>query len=136
MRNYCGFCHLSENPDRKTIYGNDMVLFLQNEQEQGALLGSGVIIPVRHAETLFDLTQEEVCATFELLKQVKLWMDETYHPDGYNVGWNCGEVGGQRDMHAHMHVIPRFRQEPYAGCGIRYWLKQPENRWWSVEEGA
>jgi diadenosine tetraphosphate (Ap4A) HIT family hydrolase len=56
-------------------------------------------------------------------------MDERYHPDGYNVGWNCGTVGGQIDMHAHMHVIPRFRQEPYAGRGIRYWMKQPANRW-------
>jgi len=34
-------------------------------------------------------------------------------------------------MHAHMHVMPSFRQEPYAGRGIRYWLKQPANRWWS-----
>ena len=120
---------MGENPDQKIILGNDTVLFLQNEKEQGALLGSGVIIPVRHAETVFDLTQEEVCETFELLKQVKSWMDDRYHPDGYNVGWNCGATGGQIDMHAHMHVMPRFRQEPYAGCGIRYWLKQPENRW-------
>jgi diadenosine tetraphosphate (Ap4A) HIT family hydrolase len=130
MANSCPFCHLIENPDQKIIFGTDAVLFLQNEKEQGALLGSGVIIPVRHAETIFDLTQAEVCATFELLTRIKMWMDDTYHPDGYNVGWNCGRVGGQITMHAHMHVMPRFRQEPYAGCGIRYWLKQAENRWW------
>ena len=105
-------------------------MFLQSEKEQGALRGSGVIIPVRHAETVFDLTREEIDATFALLKHAKAWMDEQYHPDGYNVGWNCGAVGGQLAMHAHMHVIPRFRQEPYAGRGIRYWLKQPANRWW------
>jgi histidine triad (HIT) family protein len=127
----CTLCHVSENPDQKVIFGDDTVLFLQNEKEQGALLGSGVIIPVRHAETVFDLTPEEVCATFVLLQHVKAWMDEHYHPDGYNVGWNCGAVGGQLAMHAHLHVIPRFRQEPYAGHGIRYWLKQPANRWWS-----
>jgi diadenosine tetraphosphate (Ap4A) HIT family hydrolase len=126
----CALCHLSENPNQTLIFGNDSVLFLQNAQEQGALLGSGVIIPVRHAETVFDLTPEELCATFALLHRVKSWMDDRYHPDGYNVGWNCGAVGGQKDMHAHMHVIPRFRQERYAGCGIRHWLKQPENRWW------
>jgi len=76
------------------------VLFLQNEKEQGALLGSGVIIPVRHAETVFDLTPEEVLATFALLKEVKAWMDERYKPDGYNVGWNRGAIGGQIAMHA------------------------------------
>lgn len=105
------------------------MLFVQNVRQQGALFGSGVIIPVRHAETVFDLTLDEVCATFRLLSEVKRWLDVKYQPQGYNVGWNCGAVGGQEVMHAHMHVIPRFSQEPYAGRGIRYWLKQDENRW-------
>lgn len=129
MADDCGMCRPNENPDQKIIFGNDTVLFIQNDKEQGALQGSGVIIPVRHAETVFDLTPEEMAATFALLKDVKAWMDERYRPDGYNVGWNCGAVGGQIAMHAHLHVIPRFRQEPYAGRGIRYWLKQPANRW-------
>jgi diadenosine tetraphosphate (Ap4A) HIT family hydrolase len=117
-------CRLDDSPDQKVILRNDTVIFLQNEKEQGALRGSGVIIPVRHAETVFDLTPAEIDATFVLLKHVKAWMDE------HNVGWNCGAVGGQIAMHAHMHVVPRFRQEPYAGRGIRYWLKQPANRGW------
>ncbi|MBA2257868.1 MAG: HIT domain-containing protein, partial [Acidobacteria bacterium] len=72
---------------------------------------------------------DEVSAAFQLLAEVKRWMDVTYQPQGYNVGWNCGAVGGPDVMHAHMHVIPRFEQEPYAGRGIRYWLKQEPNRW-------
>jgi diadenosine tetraphosphate (Ap4A) HIT family hydrolase len=130
MASACRLCHLDEDPDQKIILRHAPVLFLQHEKEQGALLGSGVIIPVRHAQTVFDLTSDEIVASFALLQKVKIWMDDRYKPDGYNVGWNCGAVGGQTDMHAHMHVIPRFRQEPYAGRGIRYWLKQPENRWW------
>jgi diadenosine tetraphosphate (Ap4A) HIT family hydrolase len=124
MASACSFCDLRE-AEQKIIPQHPTVLFLQNEKEQGALVGSGVIIPVRHAETAFDLTPDEVLASFALLKEVKAWMDERYRPDGYNVGWSCGAVGGQIAMHAHMHVIPRFRQEPYAGRGIRYWLKQP-----------
>jgi hypothetical protein len=31
-------------------------------------------------------------------------------------------------FHAHLHVIPRFADEPLAGRGIRYALKQPTNR--------
>ena len=107
-RNDCDFCRLDANADQRVILRNDTVLFLQNEKAQGALLGSGVIIPERHAETVFDLTPEEVDATFVLLKHVKSWMDEHYHPDGYNVGWNCWTVGGQITMHAHMHVMPRY----------------------------
>jgi len=113
-------------PDRRPSLTQAFWGPIQKQIEQG----SGVIIPVRHAETVFDLTPEEIDATFALLKHVKAMTDEQYHPDGYNVGWNCLAVGGQIAMHAHMHVIPRFRQEPYAGRGIRYWLKQPANRWW------
>ncbi len=130
MASTCGLCRLNENSDQQIILRHRSVLFLQNEKEQGALLGSGVIIPERHVETVFDLTSDELGETFLLLRHVKAWMDEHYKPDGYNVGWNCGAVGGQTAMHVHMHVIPRFRHEPYAGRGIRYWLKQPENRWW------
>ena len=42
-------------------------------------------------------------------------MDKEFNPQGYNIGWNCCPVGGQLVMHAHMHVIPRFSQEPLAG---------------------
>lgn len=125
---YCPLCHWADDPDQRLVLRHDSVLFLQNSRQQGALVGSGVIIPVRHAETVFDLALDEIGATFQLLAEVKRWMDATYQPQGYNVGWNCGTVGGQDVMHAHMHVIPRFAQEPYAGRGIRYWLKQETNR--------
>jgi histidine triad (HIT) family protein len=125
----CPLCQWAEDPDQKLVCRNDAVLFLQSPQKQGALVGAGVIIPVRHAETVFDLTRDEVLASFELLIEVKHWMDSKYEPHGYNVGWNCGAAGGQEVMHAHMHVIPRFAQEPYAGRGIRWWLKQEANRW-------
>ena len=125
----CPFCRWADDPDQRLVCRHESALFLQNPRQQGALFGSGVIIPVRHAETVFDLTPSEVASTFQLLAEVKRWMDANYQPQGYNVGWNCGAAGGQDVMHAHMHVIPRFDQEPYAGRGIRYWLKQESNRW-------
>jgi diadenosine tetraphosphate (Ap4A) HIT family hydrolase len=108
------------------ILENALCLFVQ--ESQPALVGSGMIIPRAHRETVFDLTAEEWQATFDLLQQVKVLLDEQYHPDGYNIGWNCGQVGGQEVFHAHLHVIPRFRDEPLAGKGIRYWLKQGPKR--------
>jgi diadenosine tetraphosphate (Ap4A) HIT family hydrolase len=125
----CPFCHWRADPDQPLVCGNDSALFLQNVRQQGALVGSGVIIPVRHAETAFDLSLDEVRESFQLLTEVKRWMDATDHPHGYTVGWNGWPVGGQDVMHAHMHVIPRFAQEPYAGRGIRYCIKQEANRW-------
>ena len=105
------------------------MLYIEDERFQGALKHSGVIIPVQHRPTVFDLTREEILATFGLLAEVKRWMDDAFRPAGYNVGWNCGAAGGQQLMHAHMHVIPRFVQEPLAGQGIRALLKSEANRW-------
>lgn len=38
-----------------------------------------------------------------------------------------GQVGGQSVSHAHCHLVPRYREERYAGKGLRWWFKQPEN---------
>jgi diadenosine tetraphosphate (Ap4A) HIT family hydrolase len=121
----CPFCKPNLNMGT-VIQENALCLFLQ--EPQPVLVGSGMIIPRAHRETVFDLTAEEWQATFDLLRQAKALLDGQYHPDGYNIGWNCGQVGGQEVFHAHLHVIPRFRDEPLAGKGIRYWLKQGPKR--------
>jgi hypothetical protein len=100
----CPYCSL-DALDPRVVFKEELVRFVQDRRYQGALKHSGIIIPVAHRETLFDLTH------------------------GFNVGWNCGRVGGQEVFHAHLHVIPRFRQEPLAGQGIRAHLKSEANRW-------
>ncbi|MFG6149890.1 HIT family protein [Halobacillus sp. B23F22_1] len=77
---------------------------------------------------VFSLTKQEWEDTQDLLLKVKQRLEHLHSPEGYSVGWNNGEVGGQSIPHAHLHVIPRFADKPYAGKGIRYWLKQPENK--------
>jgi histidine triad (HIT) family protein len=124
----CPFC---PHPDleARIVLRDDLVAFVQDDRHQGALKFSGVIVPVRHVATVFDLSEPEILATFRLLAAVKAWMDERFAPDGYNVGWNCGAAAGQEVFHAHLHVMPRFRQEPLAGKGIRAWLKSEANAW-------
>ena len=92
------------------------------------MVGSDIIIPREHRETVFDLTADEWAGTFTLLKQVEELLDVRYAPKGYTVGWNSGSVARQEVFHAHLHVIPRYADEPLAGKGIRYWLKQPTNK--------
>jgi len=117
---------LAHSEKQQAVLQNEHCLFLQEPQE--VLIGSGVIIPIAHRETVFDLTEEEWVATFSLLARVRELLDAEYAPQGYNVGWNSGGVAGQEVFHAHLHVIPRYADEPLAGKGIRYWIKQPANK--------
>lgn len=119
----CPFCLIE--PEAILLAG-DLCLFIATADP--VLIGSGTIVPKAHRETVFDLIEAEWSETFRLLRQARALLDSRYHPDGYNVGWNSGAVGGQEVLHAHLHVIPRFRDEPLAGRGIRYALKQPANR--------
>lgn len=114
-------------PDQEVALSNDLCAFLVRPQ-RATLPGSGLIVPYAARPTVFDLTPEEWTATFELLQQAKAYIDERHQPDGYNVGWNSGRVAGQTVPQVHLHVIPRFADEPRAGRGIRWYLKQPENR--------
>ena len=124
----CPFCP-SPELDAHVVLRNDLASFVQDERHQGALKHSGVIVPLRHVATPFDLTAAAVLATFRRPAAAKAWMDERVAPDGYNLGWNCGATAGQEVFHAHLHVIPRFRQEPLAGKGIRALLKTEANAW-------
>ena len=125
MEELCPLCNPEMIEDQKAVLSNEHCLFLQMPQK--VLKGSGLIVPREHRPTVFDLTEEEWHATFSLLKEVKKWLDDMDRPDGYTIGWNSGETGGQHIFHAHLHVILRFQDEPYAGRGIRSWLKDIDN---------
>lgn len=112
--------------EQRVVFENDHCVFVQTPQP--VLKGSGLIVTKAARETVFDLTSEEWASTYDLLQNAKAYLDEALEPDGYNVGWNVGRVGGQEIPHVHLHVIPRFKDEPLAGRGIRYHLKQPENK--------
>lgn len=125
--NKCLLCEPFDD-GQEIIFENESCYYVQKRTEQTILEGSGLIIPKNHTKTVFDLSDKEWEDTRDLMQKAKHLLDETFAPDGYSVGWNTGEVGGQSIPHAHLHIIPRFSDEPYAWKGIRHWIKQPENK--------
>lgn len=89
--------------------------------------GSVMVIPLAHRQEPWDLTTEEWAATQDLLRAMMRQVRDSHAPDGWNVGWNVGRVGGQSVSHAHCHLIPRYQDELHAGKGLRYWFKQTDN---------
>ena len=35
-------------------------------------------------------------------------LQNSFAPDGFNIGMNCGEAAGQTVFHFHCHIIPRY----------------------------
>ena len=67
-----------------------------------------LIIPKRHIDNYFDLSDEELIACNNLIKVVKkeiVEKDKTV--EAFNIGTNVGKISGQSIMHCHIHVIPR-----------------------------
>jgi len=82
--------------------------------------GHMLIFPKRHVPDFFFLNDEEKSAIFLLLDEAKLYLDTKYHPDGYNIGINCGEAAGQTIFHVHIHLIPRYKGDvPNPRGGVR-----------------
>lgn len=102
----CCFCG-DFIPNKQPIYENELAAAYFDEFPVNK--GHTLIITKRHTETFFSTTNEEKEKMLELLDECKNYIDEKYHPTGYNIGLNCGEDAGQSVMHVHMHLIPRYK---------------------------
>ena len=71
-----------------------------------------------------------MAATFRLLRRVKVWMDaEVLTLLRQRRLEMAGALAGRQAFHGHLHVMPRFRQEPLAGHGLYRIVKSEANRW-------
>jgi diadenosine tetraphosphate (Ap4A) HIT family hydrolase len=110
----CTFCR----PGRTILAENasGIAVFDKHPVSPGHVL----IIPKRHAATVYDLTDQEYADCVQLARDVRPILQEKFNPDGFNLGANCGEAAGQSVWHAHIHVIPRYKGDnPNPKGGVR-----------------
>jgi diadenosine tetraphosphate (Ap4A) HIT family hydrolase len=100
----CIFCHTA---NEKLVAENALAQAVLDTYPVSP--GHVLIIPRRHAATIWDLTDEEYTACFALVREARAIIQERHTPDGFNVGANCGEAAGQSVWHAHIHLIPRYK---------------------------
>ncbi|HQF88679.1 MAG TPA: HIT family protein [Acidobacteriota bacterium] len=80
--------------------------------------GHALIVPRRHVASLFETSEAERQAMWELLDETRRILVEKHKPDGFNIGVNDGAAAGQTVMHLHVHLIPRYAgdaAEPRGG---------------------
>lgn len=111
----CLFC----KPQREILAENERAIAVLDSFPISP--GHALVVPRRHAATIWDLDAEEFEQCFRLVRELKPLLEARYRPDGFNVGVNCGEAAGQSVWHAHIHVIPRFKGDtPNPRGGVRH----------------
>lgn len=98
--------------------------------------GHVLVVPHRHESDFLALFPEELSAMLRMAAQVRGQLDEQFWPDGFNLGVNIGEAGGQTVGHAHLHLIPRYWGDvPDPRGGIRCLIPE-RTRYWESEQQA
>jgi len=73
--------------------------------------GHTLVIPRIHAETIFDIAEEDVVATIRLARRVAAGINNGLRPDGLNLLQNNGAAAFQSVPHFHLHLIPRWADD-------------------------
>ncbi len=111
----CPFC---QPPPDRVFLDTDLVLGLWDGYPVSP--GHALLVTRRHVASWFDATNDEQHALTAAIAEAKRVIEKTHCPDGYNVGFNVGEVAGQTVFHLHLHVIPRYKGDtPQPRGGVR-----------------
>src|SRR5436309_11176040 len=129
----CFMCDRDNLRGAEVYIENDYCVYASTRDPRDppdVLPGSGIVIPIAHRASPFDFMPEEWAAMRELLVKAKAAWDVRLAPDGYFLSWTCfpPSEDAVRNMHAHLHVVPRFDDEPFWDRGGRTAIKVPENR--------
>ena len=120
----CPFCNVPDAvPDGPSLQN---ALAYVREDKFPISPGHLLVIPKRHANDWFCLTEQEQTAVMQLINQ-------RYSPDAYNIGMNCGEVAGQTVPHMHCHIIPRYQGDSDDPRGGVRWVKPDQADYWREE---
>ena len=77
-----------------------------------ATRGHALVIPRSHATDLYDLPAEDMAATALAAQRLALRARDRLGADGVNLLNACRPEAWQTVFHFHIHVIPRYSDDP------------------------
>ena len=106
----CVFCMALEQPDglENLIVARGALAFvILNRYPYTS--GHLMVVPMQHCSSLDELDAQTRAEMMELSNRSVLILQAVYHPQGFNLGMNIGEVAGAGIAdHVHMHIVPRW----------------------------
>ncbi|RKQ69794.1 histidine triad (HIT) family protein [Litorimonas taeanensis] len=97
------------------VYEDEHILVIMDAFPQSR--GHCLVIPKRPVRNLLALAPKDVGRLFGTVQRVAQAVDKALSPDGIVVTQFNGAPAGQSVFHLHVHVIPKFDSENFAGHG-------------------
>ena len=111
MADDCLFCRIvaGELPARIVDSDERTVSFMDISP---ATRGHALVIPRAHAADLLEIDDEDLAACAAAARRLAARARERLGADGINLLNSCGPAAWQTVFHFHMHVIPRYDDDP------------------------
>ncbi len=77
-----------------------------------ATRGHSLVIPRRHSRDLLEIGDDDLAATIAGAKRLAQRVQERLDADGVSLLNSCGAAAWQTVFHFHIHVIPRYTDDP------------------------
>jgi histidine triad (HIT) family protein len=107
----CIFCKLANGdiPTNSIYEDNDFKVILDADP---ATKGHALILPKNHFANLLEADDDVLVKALPLAKKIAKNMMDKLGCAGVNIVQNNGEAAGQTVHHLHIHVIPRYEDDP------------------------
>src|SRR5919202_415849 len=107
----CLFCKIvaGEIPATRVHEDERTVAFMDiNPATRGHLL----VVPRNHARDLLEVDADDLAAVAQAAQRLTRTVQERLGADGVNLLNSCGAAAWQTVFHFHVHVIPRYDDDP------------------------
>ncbi|MDX6616950.1 MAG: histidine triad family protein [Solirubrobacterales bacterium] len=86
-----------------------------------ATKGHALVVPRTHSADLMEISEDDLAATTVAAQRLAKRMREVLNTDGINLINACGAAAWQTVFHFHIHVVPRYADDPLK----LPWIPQP-----------
>jgi histidine triad (HIT) family protein len=117
----CVFCEIVQDlTPADLVVENDLTVAVLDTRPAAA--GHTLVMPRAHIENIWDLDVDTAGALMVTVCSVAQLLRERLQPDGLTVRQNNGAASGQRILHLHIHLVPRWHGDGHIGWP----MAQPE----------
>ena len=107
----CLFCGIVEGSiPSQTVDSDERTISFMDINP--ATRGHALVVPRAHSTDLMDIEPQDLEASITAAQRLAKRMEATLEPDGFNVLNACRPAAWQTVFHFHLHVIPRYEDDP------------------------